>query len=80
MSVAIEQRIKVGVVFGGRKKIKPVWFIWEGRTYYIKDITYVWNSQEGQSLLYYFSVTDRAGNPYELCYHTDSNTWHLSIS
>lgn len=73
----IEQPIKVGAVFGGKKKIRPVWFIWEGREHCIKEITYTWSSREGRSLLYYFSVTDRADNLYELCYRTDSATWYL---
>ena len=38
----IEQPVKVGAVFGGGKKIRPVWFVWEGREYHIKDITYTW--------------------------------------
>ena len=73
----IEQPVKVGAVFGVGKKIKPVWFIWEGREYHIKDITYTWGSREGRSLLYHFSVTDKADNLYELCYRTESATWHL---
>lgn len=77
METRIEQPIKVGAVFGGKKKIRPVWFIWEGREHHIKEITYIWNSREGRSLLYYFSVTDKADNLYELCYRTDSATWHL---
>jgi len=77
MPTKVEQPIKVGAVFGGKKKIRPVWFIWEDREHRIKEITYTWSSREGRSLFYYFSVTDRADNLYELCYHTDSATWHL---
>lgn len=73
----VAQTVKVGAVFGGEKKIRPVWFIWEGREHYIKDITYTWNNREGRSLLYHFSVTDKADNLYELCYRTESATWHL---
>jgi hypothetical protein len=69
--------ITVGAVFGGTKKIKPVWFIWQRRKYYIKDITYIWNRREGSSLRYLFSVTDTADNLYELSYQTDNATWHL---
>ena len=73
----VAQTIRVGAVFGGKKKIRPVWFVWEGREYRIKEITYIWSSREGESLLYHFSVTDGADNLYELCYRTDSATWHL---
>ena len=73
----IKQPVKVGAVFGGGKKIRPVWFIWEGREHHIKDITYTWGSREGRSPLYHFSVTDKADNLYELCYRTESATLHL---
>jgi hypothetical protein len=69
--------IKVGAVFGDKKKIRPVWFVWEGNTHRIKEITYTWSSREGHALLYHFSITDGADNLYELCYRTDSTTWHL---
>jgi hypothetical protein len=69
--------ITVGAIFGGTKKIKPVWFIWQERAYHIKDITYVWNSREGSSHTYLFSVTDTADNLYELSFRTDTATWHL---
>jgi hypothetical protein len=66
------QAFTVGAVFGVKKKIKPVWFIWQAREYRIKDITYIWNRREGISLLYLFSVTDTADNLYELSYQTDT--------
>ena len=74
----IEQSIKVGAIFGGKKKIRPVWFIWAGREHRIKEITYTWSIREGRVLFYHFSVTDRDDNFYELCYRTDSATWYLS--
>jgi len=75
--VELGPAITVGAVFGGRKKIKPVWFIWQGREYHIKEITYIWNRREGSSLFFLFSVTDTADNLYELSYRTDTATWHL---
>ena len=73
----IGHTITVGAVFGGKKKITPVWFIWQKREYHIKDITYIWNRREGSSLTYLFSVTDTSDNLYELSYQTDTATWHL---
>jgi len=75
--VEIGQAITVGAVFGGRKKIKPIWFIWQEREYHIKEITSLWNRREGSSLFFLFSVTDTADNLYELSYQTDTATWHL---
>ena len=68
----IGQAFTVGAVFGGKKKIKPVWFIWQAREYHIKEITYIWNRREGISLFFLFSVTDTADNLYELSYQTDT--------
>ena len=73
----IDDAITVAVIFGGKEKIRPVWFIWNGREYRIKRITYVWKRREGRSLLYYFSLTDTAENFYEICYRTDTVTWYL---
>jgi len=69
--------ITVGAVFGGKKKIKPLWFIWQQREYHIKEITYTWHRREGSSLSYLFSVTDTSDNLYELSYQADTATWHL---
>ena len=69
--------IIVGAIFGGTTKIKPVWFIWDGRHYHIKDITYRWNRRNGRSLLHHFSVIDTSDNLYEIAYQTDNATWHL---
>jgi len=71
------QAITVGAVFGGKKKINPVWFICQERKYHIKDITYIWHRREGNLLCYHFSVTDTSYNLYELSYQTDTATWHL---
>ena len=70
--------IRVAAIFGSSSTMKPVWFIWDGRHYQINKITYQWNTREGVATLRHFSVTDRAGNYYELCFHPSSVTWYLA--
>jgi hypothetical protein len=69
--------LQVAAVFGARSKIRPVWFIWQGRKYRIHTVTYTWKQMQGRALFYHFSVTDQSGNHYELCYKTDTATWQL---
>ncbi len=80
MITEIDEPIKVGAVFGadsiGGKKIKPVWFIWKGRQYRIKDVTYTWTNKEGRSFVHYFSVTD-CQDLYEISYNTETMVWRL---
>ncbi len=76
--IAINEPVKVGAVFGdGKKKIRPVWFKWNGREYRIESITYTWTSRQGRAPIYHFSVTDGA-NLYELQYNTESSVWKLA--
>jgi len=80
MITEIGEPIKVGVVFGanciGGKKIKPVWFIWKGKQYRIKEVTYTWTNKEGSASVHYFSVTDDQ-NLYEISYNAETMVWVL---
>ncbi len=73
----INERVKVGAVFGDNFDIKPVWFIWQNQKYSINSITYRWSSRKGREALQHFSVTDGV-NLYELCYNTGSSIWTLA--
>jgi hypothetical protein len=77
MITYVNTPVKVGVVFGGDKKVRPVWFVWEKQEYRIKEITYTWSSKEGVAELWHFSVIDQNDNLYELCYHDKSMLWML---
>ena len=80
MITEIDEPIKVGAVFGadsiGGKKIKPVWFVWKGRQYRIKEVTYTWANNDGRAVVHYFSVTDDQ-NLYEISYNTETMVWRL---
>ncbi len=77
MVIKVNEQIKVGAVFGGKRKIHPRWFIWNERQYRIKEITYTWSERQGRASLHYFSATDGV-NIFELCYNSESMLWFLT--
>ena len=77
MATVIDEIIRVGAVFGGTRKLKPVWFIWKEYQYRVKTVTYCWVSKQGAAAVYHFSVSDQADNLYELQYNTKSMVWIL---
>jgi len=70
------EKISVIVSFGPRYRIRPVRFKWSGRTFEVKEITYMWKTNEGQNLIHHFSVTD-GKSMYELTFDATSLTWKL---
>jgi len=77
MVTEVNEPIKVGAIFGdNKKKLKPVWFVWSGRKYGIKEITYIWTEKVGRSIIHHFAVTDGA-NLFDISYSTDALIWTL---
>jgi len=76
MYEVIEEPIQVGVIFKGNK-IRPRWFIWKGRKYPIREITFNWQDRKGEETLLYFSVSDGT-NIYEICFNQKRLNWFLS--
>lgn len=77
MITEVNEQIKVGAIFGdNKKKLKPVWFIWSGRKYDIKEITYIWTENGGKAHVHHFTVTDSA-NLFDISYSTDTMVWTL---
>ena len=72
----IGETISVIASFGLPYKMKPVRFKWSGRQIDVKDITYVWQSKEGEKDIYHFSVTD-GKTLYELTFDAKSLLWRL---
>jgi len=69
--------IKVGAVFGGGKKLRPVWFFWSEKKYPVDEITFNWQSRRGRTVIQHFAA--RSGfDLYELSYDTESLVWTLS--
>jgi hypothetical protein len=77
MITEINEPVKVGAIFGDNKtKLKPVWFIWSGRKYDIKEITYIWTEKVRKANIHHFTVSDGA-NLFDISYSTDSLVWML---
>ncbi len=72
----IRETISVVASFGMPYKIRPVKFRWNGKLFEVKDITYVWQTKEGQTKIYHFSITD-GKTLYELSFDTASLVWRL---
>jgi len=72
----IGETISVVALFGLPYKIRPVRFKWNGRLFEVKEITYAWQTREGQRKIYHFSVSD-GKTLYELSFNTDSLLWSL---
>jgi hypothetical protein len=75
MPTNINKPIKVGAIFKGAS-IHPVWFIWEGRKYTIKEVNYTWGSTKGEAPIHYFSVSDEC-NSYKLSFDSKNMTWRI---
>jgi hypothetical protein len=72
----IGETISVIASFGLPYKIRPVRFKWKGRLFEIREITYSWQTQEGQTRIYHFSITD-GKTLYELSFDTASLVWKV---
>ncbi|MCG2721831.1 MAG: hypothetical protein L6290_07435 [Thermodesulfovibrionales bacterium] len=72
----IGETISVVASFGMPYKIKPVRFRWNGKLFEVKDITYAWQTKEGQTKIYHFSITN-GKTLYELSFDTVSLVWRL---
>ena len=72
----VKEPIRVAVVFGPGRRIKPVWFDWHNQKHEIIETTYVWSDRKGDSTRLHFAVRD-SGGLYQLTYDTDEQTWNL---
>ena len=77
MPESFREAVRVGVVFGGSPRVRPVWFIWNGRTVRVRSITYTWQPREGRALVRHFAVNDGV-DLYELCYEPEGMGWMLA--
>jgi hypothetical protein len=72
----IGENISVMASFGLSYKIRPVRFKWNKRLFEVKEITYTWQTKEGQNRIYHFSISD-GKTLYELSFDTSSLLWRL---
>lgn len=76
MVTRIDKPIRVGVVFEPQGRLRPLWFVWQGRRHIIRQVTYTWGQREGIDLVQNFAVTDGA-NLYQISYSRDAMAWRL---
>lgn len=68
--------IRVAVIFGPDRRIRPVWFELERRRHDVRMITNSWQDRRGETILQHFHVTDD-GALFELIFNPGSATWQL---
>ncbi|HEX9078572.1 MAG TPA: hypothetical protein VF795_03215 [Desulfuromonadaceae bacterium] len=68
--------IRVAVVFGPGRQIRPVWFDWQHRKRTVTELAYGWESRAGRDILLHFSVSD-GSDLFELVYNTADQSWTL---
>ena len=76
MPMDIGENISVIASFGLPYRIRPVRFRWLGKLFEVRDITYSWQTREGQNRIYHFSVSD-GQTLYELSFDTSSLLWKM---
>ena len=74
-TASIDESIRVGAAFNNRR-VMPVWFMWRGRYYKVKSVTYTWRTNQGIARVHHYSVSD-GDNLYELLFNTDTLEWTL---
>jgi hypothetical protein len=50
MITEIRERIEVAAVFGKGERIRPVWFVWNGKKVRVQRVTYRWTEREGSEV------------------------------
>ena len=68
--------ITVGAIFEPPARVKPAWFIWNGRKIRVLRTNHVWSEREGITTLYHFSVTDGT-DTFHLVMNNNTQAWHL---
>jgi hypothetical protein len=71
----IDESIRVGAAFENRR-VLPVWFVWRNRRYKVERVCFTWHSNQGNSKIYHYSVTDGI-NTYELRFNSNTLEWSL---
>jgi hypothetical protein len=57
--------------------LKPLRFLWQGRTFRIARVTGTWKAPQGDKWVRHFSVVDSAGNVFFLTYDERSMRWAI---
>lgn len=76
MLVMLNEKIKVGAIFGTNGQIKPIWFKYKNSKILIKERIYQWKEREGSDTIFKFTVTEGV-NIYEISYSKNNLEWKL---
>ena len=74
--VQIGESVKVFALFDPAFKLRPLKFLWKERPVTVREITYVWKSTKGDSVIWHFAVCTETGL-YELSLDASSMLWRL---
>lgn len=59
-------------------QVRPTRMRWNGRDYPLQTVNFVHSAKEGDTRLFYFTVSDQsAANVFKLAFNTDSLEWRL---
>jgi hypothetical protein len=58
--------------------LKPIRFLWRGRTVPVKHLASHWTSREGRDLKHFYSVSDNGNDYYEISFHPRTFKWMLN--
>ncbi|MFA5353286.1 MAG: hypothetical protein WC291_03580 [Thermodesulfovibrionales bacterium] len=72
----IGEAISVIASFGQPYRLRPLRFKWSGQLMDVKEITYAWETRDGQAKIYRFSVSS-GDSLYELSFNADTLLWRL---
>jgi hypothetical protein len=75
---SIQERIKVRADFEGGK-ITPLLFKRNGRKHRVEEVNLRWEDREAGRKLFYFSISDDAGDVYQLHLDAADMSWHLDF-
>ncbi len=72
----LDDRVRVGAIFGEDGRLQPVWFALNGRRYAVERVTYAWQERDGAVKIRYYAVKV-GGTVFELALDTSTLRWRL---
>jgi len=75
MATEIDEPITVGAIFS-RGAMRPIWFTWNNREIKIREITFMWKTQDGKVPVLHFSASDGQGL-YEIAFNGETMEWRI---
>ena len=75
MLEVINEPISILVNFGNNKVV-PLFFKWRNKRYKIENLNLVHKKRDGDSMIYYFNVSDKA-NYFKLSFATKDLSWRI---